>query len=154
MVIRFYCIQQIDRNQHCNKNFQLIRAKSLERSKNVISIVDKHKMLVTIQLSYKGDKKYSIAVLDTGAELSLICWEELKKMYPRFKVKMLGTETIEMIGVTNTPIQYMGTVELLVLLGTQEKWVKFYVTEEKCQLLLGLPALQAFKLVIDLEKNI
>ena len=88
LVIRKYCIQQIDRNQHCNKNFQLIRAKSLERSKNVISIVDKHKMLVTIQLSYKGDKKYSIAVLDTGAELSLICWEELKKMYPRFKVKM------------------------------------------------------------------
>ena len=154
LVIRKYCIQQIDRNQHCNKNFQLIRAKSLERSKNVISIVDKHKMLVTIQLSYKGDKKYSIAILDTGAELSLICWEELKKMYPRFKVKMLGTETIEMIGVTNTPIQYMGTVELLVLLGTQEKWVKFYVTEEKCQLLLGLPALQAFKLVIDLERNI
>ena len=154
IVIRKYCIQQIEQKQHCNKNFQLIRAKCLETSKNVISIVDKNRMLVTVQLKYKGDKRYSISILDTGAELSLICWEELRNMYPKFNANMLKTEHIEMTGVTNTPIRYMGTVKLLVLLGTQERWVKFYVTNEKCQLLLGLPALQAFKIVIDLEKNL
>ena len=144
---------QVVNTESCQNNFMINYTQALTQP---IKIVNKKNCLICCQVEYNGHEQLVLTSIDTGAQTNIVSIRKFCEIFPQEQINYSQTElpAVELITANETQLTCLGVIHLIIKIGQVEKVIKFFVIEEGCIILLGVPALDELGLIIDVKRQL
>ena len=120
-----------------------------------IKIVNKGQCMIAGLVKYHGEQRVAMIAIDTGAQCNVVSESKLCEI---FQQKSIDYQNLQPPGINlktadDSALKCRGQITLTVKIGRNEAELIFFVIESGSVFLLGVPAIKALNVVIDVPNN-
>ena len=120
-----------------------------------IKMVNRGQCMIAGIIKYNGEQRVTMIAIDTGAQCNVVSESKLCEIFQR---KSIDNQDLQSTGISlktadDSALKCRGQITLTIKIGRNEANMVFFVIDSGSVFLLGVPAIEALNMVIDLPNN-